>query len=1814
MINKFNARFIVLALSILIASCSKKPENMVSYVKNFNETVQTQQNLVFTFNQEIFNGETIGDWDSTEYITFSPKVEGRFRWSSSSELIFSPARGFAPSTEYEASFTNKLLKKAENSKLYLGDEFEDFKFHTEYLAPQELSAFWAKGNSGSGVVIRLGISFNYKVNPKQLKDFINITIGGEKASFVLDNADISNEVFLTINGTPFGKEQSLINVKFAKGIQIANGEYKTDKEFELAQVLSSRFELQIINVESGFKDNKGFIRITTSQEVEADDLEKAYTLSPNVDTKAEVTENGLLITGDFVINNNYSLTLKKQFLKGTIGGVLKEDYHHDVAFGEMPPSISFRDKKAIYLSKSGSKNIGVNIVNIPEVRVRVYKVYENNILAYMRGNNSYGYYDYDYYDEYDYGNSGQNYNLDHQGVYSSEVLDKTVKTANLPKVNGITAFNLDLPKIDNFKGIYLIQISSKTDYYLNATKMVSVSDIGLITKQSANDLFIYANSILTAEAMGGVDLHVISSNNQDVFQVKTNSEGIAVVKDFKDKIKHFSAAMITAKKGEDFNYLLYSQTGVETSRFDISGKRDHKTGLDVFIYGDRNIYRPGEKVYFNTIVRDKDWNPAADIPLKVKIIMPNGKEYSSIRKNTNSQGAVDGVFETSVSAVTGNYTIEVYNGNDVLLASERIGIEEFMPDRIKSTLTTDKKDYHLTDNINASIEAVNYFGPPAANKNYEIDFSLTRKNFSPKNFNEYNFNIETKQSFNRILRTGKTNENGIANEAIKLPAEYKDMGVLQAKIYATVFDESGRPVNRSKSIDVYTQKVLYGIKMDDYYLGVNKPMSTQLVALNKDGKLVNNAKAEVEIIRYEWQNVLSRYGSNYRYKSKRIEKTMKKYTATFSGGKSIVNFIPPVSGSYEVRVKRIGAERYVASWFYAYKWGSTLNTSFDVNTEGSVDIVFDKEKYEVGDKAKILFKTPFIGKLLVTLERNGIFEHRVVQTDKKSAEITVTVKDEFLPNIYVSATLIKSLENSAIPLMVAHGYGNLSVEKKATILPIEIKAVAKSRSSTKQKITVKTKAEKNIEVTIAVVDEGILALKNFKTPDPHGHFYAKRALEVNSYDLYPFLFPEMTSRSSSGGDGYDLEKRVNPLSNNRVKLVAFWSGILKTNSNGEATYEIDLPKFSGDLRIMAVAYKDKSFGSASANMKVADPLVVTSGLPRFFSPGDEIEMPINISNTTSKNANASVSVEVSGPVEAITTGNESVSIKSNKENRVLFRLKAKAQIGEAKVKVSVRGLNEVFVDETDITVRPSTSLLKTSVSGQMKAGTTKTLEMDADYIPSSMESKLVVSKNPMTEFVDKFERLIGYPHGCVEQTVSRAFPQLYFADFVKNSGSKTKIKLRSGDNEMNPAYNVREAIRKLQGMQLYNGGMTYWAGGYYETWWGSAYTAHFLLEAKKAGYDVDNNVLTKLLSYVNYKANTKQIYSYRYYNGGSFTMKKYVAREVIYSLYVLSRAGQPNRSVMNYYKGNKELLTNDSRYLLAGAYALTGDRTSFSELVPNAYYEYDEYKSTGGSFYSPMRNLAISLHTLVETNVEHPQIPTLARNLSTQLKNSRYTNTQELAFSFLALGKLAQNANKSNVSATIKVNGKVVGNFANKDVTVGNAKLKGKNVTINSSGNGTIYYYYETEGLSSTGKYVEEDNYLRVRKEFFNRYGQRLNGNTFKQNDLIVVRISIASLQNMDIDNVVVTDMLPAGFEIENPRITEGRDFDWTKNRAYPQHFDVRDDRINFYLNPSNKEKYLYYTVRAVTKGKFRMGPVSADAMYNGEYHSYHGAGEIIVE
>ncbi|MBU0765058.1 MAG: alpha-2-macroglobulin family protein, partial [Bacteroidetes bacterium] len=1193
------------------------------------------------------------------------------------------------------------------------------------------------------------------------------------------------------------------------------------------------------------------------------------------------------------------------------------------------------------------------------------------------------------------------------------------------------------------------------------------------------------------------------------------------------------------------------------------------------------------------------------IPVKIKFLTPNGQEYKTIRKTLNGYGSFETEISLPASAMTGTYTAQLLTANDVYLAAKYIRIEEFVPDRIRVKVEPDKEELHPGEDMNLSINAMNLFGPPAAGRNYEVEQSVMRKSFYPKNNRGYNYYIEGASTyFRQDRRSGITDEQGNAVEIFNVPKHYEYMGVLSADYYVTVFDETGRPVNRRKGIDIYTQDVFYGISGSYNYFKAGQEASIGLIAVDKEGNALNNIDAQVVLIRHEYRTVLNKSGGYFRYRSEHEEVIMEDKVIRVSGTNTGFVFIPELSGQYELRVSAPGVNTFVRNRMYCYGWGRTSYSSFKVNNEGQIDIEFDKDEYTTGDKAKVIMKTPFAGKVLVTVENNKVIKHFYRETDKRAVSFELDVKEDYVPNVYITATLFKPNEKTDLPFTVAHGFAPMMVDNPANRLPLKLEAAEQSRSRTKQKITVKSKP--NSAVTVAVVDEGILQVTGYQTPDPYSYFYGKRALEVNSYDIYPYLFPELSS-SVTGGGGMDMEKRVNPMENKRIQPVAFWSGILETDNSGEAEFEIDIPQFSGELRIMGVNYLGKAFASDQRSMKVADPLVISTALPRFFSPRDTVEMPVMLANTTKDKARCNATIAVEGPVKVLGDGSRSLSIPGNAEGRVVFRVVADAQLGGAKITIKAEAMGETFLNETDITVRPASPLIKYNGAGVVKAGGNQAITMDAaSFMPQSVDNKLIVSKSPLVQFADDLEYLVRYPYGCVEQTTSAAFPQLYYTDIVKDI-------FRSKRKDINPAHNVNEALKRLMLMQLYNGGLTYWPQSGSESWWGTVYAAHFALEAQKAGYQVDQSFIDKMLEYLIMRLKKKEIVTY-YYNN---TLKRDIApHETAYSLYVLSLAGEPQRATLNYYKSNSDQLSLDSRYMLAAAFALAGDKKSFEEMLPGSFEGEVSVTSFGGSFYSHVRDEAIALNVLLEVDPDNPQTGLMAKHITDALKTRRYLNTQERAFSFLALGKIAKKAAESNVQATITKGGKTIASFDNKTVTLTTEDLKGTDFNISVTGDGQLYYLWEIEGISADGSYKEEDNYIRVRKAFFDRDGKEITNNTFRQNDLVVVRLSIESAFDTYIENVAISDILPAGFEIENPRLTETATVRFIYNdqyRCYPSYQDIRDDRLNLFVDVSRRICHYYYMVRAVSRGSFQMGPVGADAMYNGEYHSYNGAGVIRI-
>ena len=1844
--------FLLVGLPVLLlAQCARLSLNEVAVVgRNFDDEVQRTQNLTFTLNKNVGPTAQLNEWDSTQYIRFVPAVRGKFKWTAPNELVFSPARAFDPATDYRAELTDELVKRSGKKDLNLsGDEIA---FHTPYLQLTGTETWWARSRETGQPIAKTRLLFNYPITPDDVAGKLTFTADDKSITVQTSAGNEQNAIALTLLNAPAKKNEQPISIKIDKGIKVPNTAYVSKEVIEETGTLPSRYTIEIADVQTSFETTgnggpQGVVRIITTQELQPGQLNQYYTVQPQVETTAELTENGFIIRGNFNETDTYVLTLTDQ-IRGVLGTKLNEPVSRDLFFGKMPASIQFANKKALYLSSKGARNIGLNIVNVPKVQVKIAKVYENNLLNYLRSNR---------YEEYRENASGEwgpsgvfNYNADDEGNLSDVLVNKTIETSDLPKVRGVSALNLALPDQNNqFRGVYLVSVDSKDEAYLQASQLVSVSDIGLVARQTADEVLVWANSIRTTEPMQGVEITLVSNNNQSVYTLKTDGTGFAKFDKVKEKAPGFTVALLTARTTttagkssdqDDFNFLFLPDTQVETSRFAVDGKRDNESGFDAFVYGDRDIYRPGETIHFNTVIRSQAWQSVGEIPILIRLLAPNGREVRSFRKTTNAQGAVATDVPLDPAAVTGSYTVEVLNANNVLLTSEPISVEEFVPDRIKVDVLTDQTTYKSGQTLTLSATAMNLFGPPASDRAYEMELQLKRKVFAPAGFGDYDFTISSGQPqagegdntgkadvFPKELRQGRTNANGQATERFPISPLYQEIGLLEGKLFITVFDENGRPVNRLRRFDILTQPTFFGVRLPDRYVATNNPIAADLVALAPAGTLQASASATIEIVRYDYQTVIEKKDSQIKYTTKRREKPVYSNTLLFKGGKAAFRYVPTVSGEYEIRVRRPDGRsgvsaNYAVTGFYAYSYGSTTASSFDVSQEGQVLMTLDKPTYQTGDKAKVLFKAPFDGKLLVTVERNKVLEQHWLTTTNKSAEWSFSVGNEHLPNVYVTATLIRAIDNTTLPLTVAHGFAPVMVQNADTKLPVTITATTQSRSKTKQIIRIKTAS--NAQVTVAVVDEGILQLKNFKTPDPHGFFYQKRALEVGSHDLYALLYPELSlksSRSSVGGDGYDLERRVNPLSNGRVRLVALWSGILEAGSDGEAEFSVDIPQFSGDLRVMAVAYKDNAFGSANSNMKVADPIVISAGVPRFLTPGDKLDLPVNLSNTTKQAAIVTARLSLTGPLAADSLSTQKLTIQPGRESRAIFHISAKQAIGAGAITVTVNGLNETFTEKTDITVRPAASLQKTTISGAVAGGQSQTLKVAGSFLPGTARASITLSRSPVAQYGRELSYLLGYPHGCIEQTISKAFPQLYFADLAKQLSANVYF-VRAGDSDLNPATNVRQAVQAVEGLQVQNGGFTMWPGMIAVSGestpgksnvdeWATAYAVHFLAEAQEAGYEVRPSVLSSALDFLtNLTNNPATENEVSFDEAGGRTMHKVASRTIIYALYTLAVAGKPNRPAMNYYKQNIGLLTPDSRYLLASTFFRVGDTRSYATLLPKRFTDNTTGRQTGGSYASPLRNLALVLDALVDTDRDNLQIPTLARQLSGALKQSSYLNTQEAAFAFLALGKLARQTANSTATATLTAGGKSLGSMTGALLNLKRVPTNAP-LSLSARGSGNVYYFAQSEGVPAGGKIAEEDNGLRVRRAYLNREGKALG--EIRQNDLVVVKITLSSTNGLNVENVVVTDLLPAGLEVENPRLTEARDMPWIMKPSQPDHFDLRDDRINFYTTATGTEQTFYYLARAVSKGRFITGPVSADAMYNAEYRSYNGAGIVTI-
>lgn len=1797
---------ILFTAALLYQACSTADPNSISVISDLPEgIIPNNTSIKLSFSKAVVNIDSVNKWSPAKYIEFTPAISGAFIWQDSSTLVFSPDAPLPGDAKFKAKINSDLIVKTAGASSFEGED--EFEFATESFRLRGAEFFYDKAQNNKEIELNANLEFNYDVDPNEVEKYLKLFIDDKQIKPEdVPSDDKSRIIPIKAGNISKSDRDRKIRIEFADGFRSSETKTKITMEEPFTATLPRTDALIIYGHDFSYLENESWIKIRTSQEADLVSARNHISIEPNIKYTVTSDRDGILIKGNFEGGASYKLTLKEG-MESILGGELRSDYETDILFGDIAPGFRFASDNGVYMLLGGEKKVLVKTVNLPKLKVTISQIFQNNLTYFLENGR---YYDWDYY--YDDQSGESSYKRKYRyyvGSYGRQLETKTLDISG--KVNKETDTYIDIaPYLNNgYKGFYLVEIANPEESWRTTSKLISVSNIGLIVKKGDTEASIFAVSLETNEPLKDVTINLISNNNQLLGSQKTDGDGIAKFENLGAVLKDFSLKLITAEKDDDFNFINLDDYRVETSRFDVGGKRDYSS-YDAFLFGDRNLYRPGEKVIVSGIVRNFSGS-VKDIPVVLKAINPSGRTVSEMRYNLSPEGGFESSYQTLQSDQTGVYRFELYTGNKVFLSSYNVSVEEFSPDRLRVNLISSVEKASLGDKVDFELSANNFFGPPAAGRNWEFEGTFQSMPYKSEKYPEYSFKDDnTKENyFDPIVLNGKTDAEGKAHIETSIPQNLTSYGMLRLRGKAAVFDESGRPVYQLSQVKVYPKNYFIGIlNTGRYYIQPNSAQKIKIAVVDKNDSPIKGFKAKVEVIRKEWRSVLRKHNESnaLRYVSELKEIIERSDVIELKGEPYEYAYTAQRSGDYVLRVSKEGDSGYNQISFYAYSWATADITSFAVDPEAKVEIVTDKKTYSPGEKAKLLFQTPFNGKMLVTIERNNIYEHRYIDVKNNSASMEVAVKEEYLPNVYVSAVLFRKVKEMDLPLMAGHGFAPLLVENKSNKMSVQINTPGKIKPRQKQKITVK--AEPGSIIAIAAVDEGILQIKNYKTPDPYGYFYARKALATETFDFFRDLLPEpvhgKANNKSVGGDA-DIEgqyrKRVNPLGTQRFKPLAFWSGLLKVNSGGIAETTIDIPEFNGEIRVMAVAYKGNKFGFGEKPMTVADPIVITPALPRFLSTDDVITMPITAFNTTDKGTNLKFEITTEGSVKTDKRTAE-LYVGPNEEKYTEVGMRALNKVGKAVIKVKTTAFGETIESSTELPVRSISPFVSESNVGYVDAGKKADFRVDDNYMSFGRKAYISVSPFPVANFAKELKQLVGYPHGCLEQTVSKAFPQIYLRDIAQ-------VLDPSITAHGSPAYFVNEAIYKISSMQRYDGYFSYWPGDDYINEWTTVYAAHFLVEAKNAGFGINEKVLSSGLDAVAKIARNKKTQVYYYYENNKTVAKELANKSSVYALYVLAAAKRPETSVMNYYRVERSLLTQDLKYLLAGAFALSGDRRTYLEVLPKQYVEEDPARNSF-DFDSPIRSKAIILNVLLETDLNNSSIPVYMNYLSNIYKKDVWRSTQDDAFTLLAFGKAARMASSAKLSGDINVGGKSY-SYAG-----GTQKFEidpfGKNISINLKGSGRAYYSLVTEGIRTDGKVKVADDNLSVRREFYNRNGQRVDMNSIKQNDLVIVKIS-ADPQGNYIENVAITDMLPAGFEVENPRLTESSQYAFMANASHPNYVDFRDDRVNIYVNLNRNAQVFYYAVRAVSCGEFAYAPITAEAMYNPDFYSASGGGQLIV-
>ncbi len=1321
---------------------------------------------------------------------------------------------------------------------------------------------------------------------------------------------------------------------------------------------------------------------------------------------------------------------------------------------------------------------------------------------------------------------------------------------------------------------------------------ILASDLGIVAKSGTDQTFLCAvTNLVTSQPTAGVEVTLYNFQQQPIVSGITDNNGFVSVTASE---KPF---LLVAKFEKQRGYLrLDDGSSLSLGAFDVSGSAV-PGGLKGFLYGERGVWRPGDTLFLTFMLEDKQHLLPESHPVVFEIYNPKGQLFSRTTRTAGLDGFYSWAIATPPEAPTGNWNLVVKVGGTQF--SRNLRIETVKPNRLKIDLKFDNERLSAANpQVQGHLTAAWLHGAVAPNLKASVSVMLTKAATSFEKYPEYQFtdpsgNFEFEE---QVLYEGYTDERGQTAIPCRIETDRAAPGMLQANFTVRVFEKGG-----DFSIDRFSMPY----SPYSAYIGLKTPPgdkrgmlltdTTQwvdVVLLSEAGMPLSRPGIEASVYKLDWRNWWESTGDELAgfvgntYNRPVVVKTL----SVINGrgrfgfridrpdwGRFYVRVVDPVSGHSAGRIVYID-------------WPGWAGRPMRDNPEAASMLTFnaDKEKYSVGETAEITIPSSGQGRVLFTIESGSrILLQQWLPVSEKEIRHQFQVTPEMAPNVYACAMLIQPHSNSENDMpMRLYGTIPIFVEDPRTRLAPVIKMPEVLEPLKEVTIQVSEKNKQEMTYTLALVEEGLLGLTRFKTPDPWKEFYAREALGVKSWDLYDAVIGAYGGKLSSllgiGGDE-DLVPGESAEKANRFRPVVRYLGPFTAKAGKINSHKIVIPNYIGSVRAMVVAGKNGAYGFAEKTVPVRKPLMVLATLPRVLGPGESVSLPVTVFAMDSQVKQVNVSLKTNGLL--ITEGpvSKSVSFDQPGEKMVDFNLKIASKTGIARVQVIAGSGKHTATYDLELDVRNANPPVTTFTGGSAEAGKTWETQFELPGMENTNTVTLEVSGIPPIDAGRRLKYLITYPHGCIEQITSAVFPQLFLND-VQELDEKTKSAIDQ---------HIKAGISKLMTFQLSGGGFAYWPGNQQFNSWGNSYAGHFLLEAEKKGYSLPSGLKSGWLRA------QKQL-ARQWTPAPSKNQWQQDDLEQAYRLYTLALAGEPETGAMNRLREVKTL-SLQAKWRLAAAYALTGQIPVAKELIIRESTDIQEYNGFYSSYGSRERDWAMMLETMTLLK-DQTRGAVLARKISGVLSSGYWMSTQSTAYCLMAMAKFAQGGISGKMEFSYRLaDGKVLTVTSTKPLVQVHLPM-GRNaktgqITVTNKGQGILFARIIMEGIPEAGNEKEFSNNLELKINFMNRDGKVLDISRLTQGTDFFAVVTVLNPGMLDYRELALTQVFPPGWEIMNSRFSG---LEIPESTADPAYQDIRDDRIYTYFDLKRGERKTFAVqLNATYTGRYYLPGILCEAMYD---------------